>query len=94
MKLDQWISGACAVALACVVGGCSSTPAPKAAAAPVIPDAVAITELMSAQLPGPAPKVGKTHLAPTTDDDTTEDAPKEVRRNDGSRRSGGFGTTK
>jgi hypothetical protein len=102
MKLDQWISGACAVALAATVGavgGCSSTPAPKAAGTTVVSDAVAITQLMSAQLPGPAPKVGKTHLAPATDDDVetesaTEDAPKDVRRDDGSRRSGGFGTTK
>jgi hypothetical protein len=96
MKLDRLLSGtfaAVSLALAC---GCSSTPAPTSPTPPVVSDAVAITELMSAQLPGPAqrgPKVGKTHLAPSDDEDVV-DAPNEVRRDDGSRRSGGFGTTK
>src|SRR5690348_7358520 len=101
MKLNRWMSGvfaASAVALAC---GCSSSSAapPKVAAA-VIPDAVGMTELMAAQLPGPSPRVGKTTQARAgsapSDPELTVggddlDAPKESRRNDGSRRSGGFG---
>jgi len=115
MKLDHLLSAAvvaCTFALASAVGGCSAPaaqPAKTSVTAPVS-DAVAITQLMSAQLPGPTPRVGKPHLA---NQDTPiaiasessadgsdssasdgESAPKTVRRSDGSRRQGGFGTTK
>jgi hypothetical protein len=63
------------------------------------------TSLMSARLPGPAPRVGKSHRAvdsereSESDTDTASvslesDAPKEARRSDGSRRGGGFGSAK
>lgn len=127
MKLDQLLFAAC-VGVVALATGCSapaSQPA-KSASTATVSDAVAITQLMSAQLPGPTPKVGKPHLA--GDDDSTdirlglgvesssesgssesgsmardaidssasdgESAPKAVRRSDGSRRHGGFGTTK
>jgi len=99
MKLDRLMSGvfaAAAVALAC---GCSasSAPAPRTAQnsaqqAQVDPNITGTTNIMSAELAGPAPKVGKAHLA--NDDDDSLDAPKEVRRSDGSRRGGGFGSSK
>jgi len=100
MKLDRLMSGvfaAAAVALAC---GCSasSAPAPRTAQnsaqhGQVDPNVTGTTNIMSAELAGPAPKVGvgKAHL---TDDDDSLDAPKEVRRSDGSRRGGGFGSSK
>lgn len=104
MKLDRLMSGvlaAAAVALAC---GCNSTaslaaPAPRTAQNSVSqqqavdPNVSGTTSLMSAELSGPAPKVGvgKAHLA---DDDDQLDAPKEARRSDGSRRGGGFGSSK
>lgn len=114
MKLDQMLFAACVGVVALATGcaapaGVGAGPAKSASTAPVS-DSVAITQLMSAQLPGPAPKVGKPHLA--GDDDSTlgvesgstdaidssasdgESAPKAVRRSDGSRRHGGFGTTK
>lgn len=65
-----------------------------------VPNVAGTTNLMSAELPGPAPKVGKAHLAvdeadsdmnATNTDD--ESAPKEARRSDGSHRAGGFGTS-
>lgn len=80
-----------------VTGCAGAPPAPKAASA----SQTATTNLMSAQLPGPAPRVGKAHLA--SDDEiealstnpSDENAPKEARRSDGSRRrAGSFGTTK
>lgn len=115
------------VTFAALATGCSATTAQTptntgalhgtsvtAADAARVSDAVAITHLMSAQLPGPAPRVGKSHLA--SDDDALsgseagseaatigsdnasetdgESAPKTIRRSDGSRRHGGFGTTK
>jgi hypothetical protein len=104
MKLDRTISAALAtalVSLACLVGGCSSAPASvKSASSPAdlatIPNTVGTTNLMSAELQGPAPKVGKAHLA--VDDEsfepTSSDEPKEARRSDGSHRRGGFGTSK
>lgn len=113
MKLDRSISGvlalATAVALATVFAcGCSSTSATAgiktATRAPMSNEAASIpgtTNLMSAQLPASAPRVGKAHLA--IDDELTlgapdavsdESAPKEARRSDGSHRSGGFGTSK
>jgi hypothetical protein len=61
---------------------------------------------MSAQLAGPAPRVGKSHLVvdDLSNDDIESgstnvsgsdlDAPKEARRSDGSRRGGGFGSSK
>jgi hypothetical protein len=94
------------VALAC---GCStSVPSVTrtASAAPLSAEAASIagtTNLMSARLSGPAPKVGKAHLAvdelESSDDiesgSTSEsDAPKAARRSDGSRRGGGFGSSK
>ena len=111
MKLDHSMSGACAaatlaVALACFACGCSSSaacvassPAQQQAA---LDGRTATTQLMSAQLAGPAPRVGRAHLAVEqgeTGDTATDladelNAPKEARRSDGSRRSGGFGTSK
>ena len=95
------------VALAC---GCSGSVEQRsvrtASAAPLSAEAAnraGTTNLMSAQLAGPAPRVGKSHLVV---DDLTNldgiegsgsselDAPKEARRSDGSRRSGGFGSSK
>ena len=97
------------VALAC---GCSTSSMPAvhtASAAPLSAEAANVagtTNLMSAQLAGPAPKVGKAHLAgddlaqpgdiesgSTTSGDEL-DAPKAARRSDGSHRSGGFGSSK
>ena len=62
-----------------------------------VPNAVGTTNLMSAELNGPAPRVGKAHLAIDENDaldstDSDENAPKEARRSDGSHRSGSFGT--
>lgn len=95
------------VALAC---GCSSSiaPARTASAAPLSAEAANIagtTNLMSARLAGPTPKVGKAHLAVDELDVQGDiesgstnggesDAPKEARRSDGSRRGGGFGSSK
>ena len=102
MKLDRLMTcafAAAAVALAC---GCSSAPsasAPvKTASAASAMDAtlgttVGTTNLMSAELSGPAPRVGKAHLA-VDDDSLDAEQPKEARRSDGSRRGGGFGTSK
>jgi hypothetical protein len=105
MKLDRLVSGVCAAAavaslLAC---GCSSstTLAAKTTAQQqaALEGRIATTELMSAQLAGPAPKVGKAHLAVEDDTDVAEasdelGAPKEARRSDTARRGGDFGTTK
>ena len=119
MKLDrlafsQSLSlGAALVATVALACGCSSTssmPSVRtASAAPLSAETANIagtTNLMSAQLAGPAPKVGKAHLA---GDDLTQpadlesgststsselDGPKEARRSDGSHRSGGFGSSK
>ena len=99
------VASVATVALAC---GCSTSSMPSvrtASAAPLSAEAANIagtTNLMSAQLAGPAPKVGKAHLA---GDDFAQpadvalggselDAPKEARRSDGSHRSGGFGSSK
>ena len=105
MKLDRLMSGASAavaVAAACLAFGCSSsaTRAPNSAAQQAMLDErTATTELMSAQLAGPAPKVGKAHLAVEDEGNATDateelSAPKEARRSDGSRRGGHFGTSK
>ncbi len=71
--------------------------AAQAAQASTLPNAVGTTNLMSAELNGPAPRVGKAHLAIDERDaldgtDSDENAPKEARRSDGSHRSGSFGT--
>lgn len=97
------------VALAC---GCSSSMpssggARTASAAPLSAEAANVpgtTNLMSARLAGPAPRVGKAHLVVddlSSPDDIESgstsselDAPKEARRSDGSRRGGGFGSSK
>ncbi len=115
MKLDrlafsQSFGGLALVATVALACGCSTSvsPARAASAAPLSAEAANIagtTNIMSAQLAGPAPRVGKAHLA---GDDQAEpgdiesgstngtelDAPKEARRSDGSHRSGGFGTSK
>ena len=101
MKLVHLLSGAFAVAAVALACGCStaSTRAPLAANATNIPNVAGTTELMSAELPGPAPKVGKAHLVVDSDDlvgssQSDDSAPKEARRSDGSHRSGAFGTSK
>ena len=101
MKLDRFVSGALAAAAVALVCGCSSTPsAPRTAqnagrsadaTGAVDPNVSGTTNLMSAEIPGPAPKVGKAHLA---NDDDDNDVPKDARRSDGSRRGGGFGSSK
>ena len=103
MKLVRLMSGACAAFAVASLLGCSSSSslAAKSAQKPAaLDERVATTELMSAQLAGPAPKVGKTHRV--ADDEsgeaaTTSDelgAPKDGRPSDGSHRSGHFGTRK
>jgi hypothetical protein len=108
MKLDRLMSGvfaASAVLVGALACGCSSTPAPKTTASAPVSDAVAFTELMSAQLPAPSPRVGKRQIvsddelegggaAAAQEDVDAIPGPKTGRRDDGSRRSGGFGTTK
>ncbi|MDB4937621.1 MAG: hypothetical protein JWP87_4593 [Labilithrix sp.] len=119
MKLDRLVSGAwfaaglvALVTTAALASGCSNsvTPAKTAsgdataeARAAAAGNVTGTTNLMSAQIPGPAPKVGKAHLAvdesdPQLDSDTPAqtdaDPPKEARRSDGSRRGGGFGSSK
>jgi hypothetical protein len=106
MKLDRWMSGAlttaAVVAAAALACGCASTTKTTACAPMMSNEAARVpgtTNLMSAQMPGPAPKVGKSHLAidedleGPTDSVSDVDAPKEPRRSDGSRRGGGFGTS-
>jgi hypothetical protein len=81
--------------------GCSATASqpPRTAS---LSNVAGTTSLMSAEISGPAPRVGKSHLAvDEADSDVDVDAatssddsaPKEARRSDGSRRSGGFGTS-
>lgn len=110
MKLDRSMSGACAAAtlavvLACFACGCgaaSTSAARSPAQEAALDERTATTQLMSAQLAGPAPKVGRAHL--TVEQDEAGDpatglaerlgAPKEARRSDGSRARGHFGTSK
>ncbi|CAN5705671.1 hypothetical protein BH11MYX4_BH11MYX4_56860 [soil metagenome] len=99
MKLVRLMSGACAAFAVASLLGCSSSSslAAKSAQKPAaLDERVATTELMSAQLAGPAPKVGKTHRV--ADDESGESdelgAPKDGRPSDGSHRSGHFGTRK
>lgn len=103
MKLDRsTMAMALALAFACGCSATTSRPAPYASYAPqaaVASNVAGTTNLMSAELPGPAPKVGKAHLAideTAFDTDTTsndESTPKEARRSDGSHRGGSFGTS-
>ncbi len=104
MKLNRKMSGACAALVVASLLGCSSSSsrAPKTAQSDAALDGrVATTELMSAQLAAPAPKVGKSHLV--VDDEEAASvaprsnelgAPKDGRPSDGSRCSGHFGSTK
>jgi hypothetical protein len=97
MKLGLITSGFAAVLVATVCG-CSS-------AVPARASLVATTELHSATLSdaSAAPKVGKSYLAASDDDDATVDtasaknalaAPKDDRPSDCSRRAGHFGSAK
>lgn len=94
-----------AVAMATLAFGCSSAlPAPSGPAVALGNPAnvTGTTSLLSAQIPGPAPRVGKIGKAQSSANEGSEDpslasdayAPKNVRRSDGSRRSGGFGSSK
>jgi hypothetical protein len=104
MKLDRLVSGAWfAAGLVALVTTAASGDATAEARAAAAGNVTGTTNLMSAQIPGPAPKVGKAHLAvdesdPQLDSDTPAqtdaDPPKEARRSDGSRRGGGFGSSK
>jgi len=102
MKLVAWTLGACAAVAVTGLLGCSSTPAVRAPQPASLNDAAGTTQLMSAELPAPAPRVGKSHLDVDADDDSdiidsSPDklgAPKAPRRSDGSRRGGHFGTSK
>jgi hypothetical protein len=105
MKLVRSTSGSAlaAMSLAALLfcaAGCSATASqpPRTASLSNLPGT---TSLMSAEISGPAPRVGKSHLAideADSDVDATttsdESAPKEARRSDGSRRGGGFGSSK
>ena len=103
MKLVRSTPGSALAAMslaALLFCGCSATAsqAPRTAS---LSNVAGTTSLMSAEISGPAPKVGKSHLAideADSDIDATttsdEGAPKEARRSDGSRRGGGgFGTS-
>lgn len=104
MKLNQMMSGACAAIAVASLLGCSSSAslAPKTVHNdPALEGRVATTQLMSAQLAAPAPKVGKIHRV--VDDEETATAmprsnelgaPKDGRPSDGSRCSGHFGSEK
>ncbi len=113
MKLDRSTTGTsfaftanrlCAITMGSFVAvlacGCStSTSVGRAPQNAIVSNAVDTTNLMSAELAAPAPKVGKAHLAideadidATTQLGLDESAPKEARRSDGSHRSGSFGT--
>lgn len=101
MKLVRSTPGSALAAMslaALLFCGCSATAsqAPRTAS---LANVAGTTSLMSAEISGPAPRVGKSHLAideADSDIDATttsdEGAPKEARRSDGSRRGGGFGT--
>ena len=102
LALVATVALACGCSSPAVVPGCTaSSPArdrPSVEAANV----AGTTNLMSAQLAGPAPRVGKSHLVvdDLANDDIESsstsvlDAPKEARPSDGSRRGGGFGSSK
>lgn len=104
MKLDHLtFAVVIAAALAC---GCSATTS-KGPQTASIPNVAGTTNLMSAELAGPAPRVGKAHstlqgLQGVDESDAfdanananandDQSAPKEARRSDGSHRSGSFG---
>jgi hypothetical protein len=104
MKLDRSTSFAGSLAAMCLAAafacGCSATTTSHGAQAANVSNVAGTTNLMSAELAGPAPKVGKAHLAvdeADSDVDTAgladDSAPKEARRSDGSHRGGGFGTS-
>lgn len=102
MKLVRSTPGSALAAMslaALLFCGCSATAsqAPRTAS---LSNVAGTTSLMSAEISGPAPRVGKSHLAideADSDIDATttsdEGAPKQARRSDGSRRGGGFGTS-
>lgn len=113
MKLNRFsavLQVGLSAAIAALACGCSSTttapavpatPADAPASASQSPaGATGTTRLLSAQLPGPAPRVGKAQLAVGDDieaaatNTSDENTPKEARRSDGSRRGGGFGASK
>ena len=111
MKLERLVSGVCAaVAVASLLAcGCSSSTAvaaPRARSAnsaaqeqAALEGRIATTQLMSAQMAGPAPKVGKAHLTVEEDTDAVDaadelGAPKQARREGRARAHGHFGTTK
>lgn len=102
MKLVRSTPGSALAAMslaALLFCGCSATAsqAPRTAS---LSNVAGTTSLMSAEISGPAPRVGKSHLAideADSDIDATttsdEGAPKQARRSDGSRRGGGFGAS-
>jgi hypothetical protein len=116
MKLDRLVSGAlfaASLAATCALaGGCSNAAAPATSAQVKTASAdlsavntgnvAGTTNLMSAQIPGPAPRVGKAHLAVDDELESGSSAsqsdgdllPKDARPSDGSRRGGGFGSSK
>lgn len=100
MKLERLLSGGCAASivaglLACGCSNSSSRATKSVADQAAVDDRTATTELMSARIEGPAPKVGKSHAATTSTDDADElSAPKDARPSDGSHRAGNFGSAK
>ncbi len=100
MKLERLMSGACAAAvvaslLACGCSSSSSASTKSAADQAALDGRTATTELMSAQVEGPAPKVGKSHAVGSAADEADElTAPKDARPSDGSHRAGNFGSAK
>jgi len=106
MKLDRLTSVTrslatvgLAAAFAC---GCSATTSSQAPQTAIVSNVAGTTNLMSAELAGPAPRVGKAHSTLQRVDESDfdvdannsdESAPKEARRSDGSHRGGSFGTS-
>lgn len=109
MKLDRLTSGVIAAGAALMLtfaSGCTpagAPPAPRTTAGALESsragaNVTGTTSLMSAQMAGPAPKVGKPRLAGSAaasdEDESDIELPKSARRSDGSRRGGGFGSSK
>ncbi len=108
MKVVAGRSVCGAVALAGLLGCSSATgsikrPSWNDQGQAAVSNATGTTQLMSAQLAGPAPKVGKSHLAVDPEDDSAGSAgpaadalgaPKEARRSDRTRPGGHFGSSK
>lgn len=103
LALVATVALACGCSSSAVVPGRTASSAAQERLSVEAANVAGTTNLMSAQLAGPAPRVGKSHLVvdDLANDDIESsstssdlDAPKEARRSDGSRRGGGFGSSK